>query len=304
MVLHPQYILNQNGVPMYSFQAPMYGYEENVQFLPRIPHPAMTNYYDQSGAVYPASGVPGTGRDGSSLQTYGQGNESRFARSDSSTASPVPSNLSGQATQAMYNPTIPAGGYYYVGNNVLHPGPFPYGPPQMYPAAPIPTPTNQSSGAHHGGLTNQYQTKGMYGSNYMYDNSGQQLPNVTEFVSKQPYSSGTGGVGGGAGSGSGKSSTGSSVNNSQSTDLNSSLYKGHPNKLTTYDKSPYTGNTGTMYNNQMGQQGNSMGGAGGMGYGGQLYMPAQPDGNTGQRQGGGQPKSGKQQFGNQQYWAN
>jgi len=55
-MLQPQYILNQAGVPLYGFQGPaMYGYDESqqVQFLPRLPHPlAAGSYYDANAPPY------------------------------------------------------------------------------------------------------------------------------------------------------------------------------------------------------------------------------------------------------------
>lgn len=50
MVLQPQYIMNQ-GVPLYGYQGPVYGYDESsVQFLPRLPPPIPAGYFDASGA--------------------------------------------------------------------------------------------------------------------------------------------------------------------------------------------------------------------------------------------------------------
>jgi hypothetical protein len=53
MVLQPQYILGQSGnVPaFYSVQpGPVYGYEDNVQFVPRFPQ-NMGGYYDPATAT-------------------------------------------------------------------------------------------------------------------------------------------------------------------------------------------------------------------------------------------------------------
>src|SRR5687768_12992938 len=94
-----------------------------------------TNY----SFVAPTGGVPSTGRsDAGSMQSY-QVTDGRFPRSDSSTGSPVPSNLPGQTTQPLqYNPLQ----YVYYGN----PGAYPYGPPPMYQTTAMGTPTNQTSG--------------------------------------------------------------------------------------------------------------------------------------------------------------
>jgi hypothetical protein len=181
--------------------------------------------------VAPGGGVQSTGRsDGSSLQGY-PGADGRFPRSDSSTASPVPTNLPGQTSQPMYN--LPQAGYYYLGNNaMMHHGAFPYGPPTMYPTTAMATPNNPSSGVPHTVANHQYQNKG-YGSSYApsYDTSGQGGPaNVTDYVNKNTYTTGSGL--GGQNSNSGKGSA-SSTGNSQSTDLASSMYgsKGHLSKM-------------------------------------------------------------------------
>ena len=178
--------------------------------------------------IAPGGGVQSTGRsDGSSLQGYGA--DARFPRSDSSTASPVPSNLAGQSAQTMYN--IPQAGYYYVGNNMMHPGAFPYGPPTMYPTTAMATPNNPSSGAQHSVANHQYQNKG-YGSSYAppYDTTGQGATNVTDYVNKNTYTPGSGI--GGPNSNTGKGSA-SSTGSSQSSDMSSSIYgnKGHMNKM-------------------------------------------------------------------------
>jgi len=188
----------------------------------------------------PAPG--GSGRtDGSSLQSY-PGSDARFSRSDSSAASPVPSNLAGQTTQPMYN--IPqGGGYYYLGNNtMMHPGAFAQyaPPPQMYPTTGLVTPNNPSSGAPHTVSNHQYQNKGVsYGSSFInpYDTSTPTgISNVTDYVNKNTYTSGSG-VGGGQSSSAtgGKSSASSTPHQSsqQTTDMSSSMYgnKGHLNKM-------------------------------------------------------------------------
>jgi len=147
------------------------------------------------------------------------GSDGRFPRSDSSTASPVPSNLTGgNAQQPMYNPAVP--GYYFVGNNMVGP-PFPYGPPPpMYPTTAMVTATNASGAPHAATGNHQYQTKTVYGS-YGYD-SGQGTG--TEY-GKNSY---TGGSGVGPNANSNKGGSGSNPGGSQTTDMNSSMYgKGH-----------------------------------------------------------------------------
>lgn len=174
-----------------------------------------TNY----SFVAPTGGVPSTGRaDGSSMQSY-QVADGRFNRSDSSTGSPVPSNLPGQTTQPqLYNPLQ----YVYYGN----PGGYPYGPP-MYQTTGMATPTNPTSGTHVQGGSHQYGNKNFYGNPYLptsYDSNLQGGPTgVQDFVSKSAYNAS--GVGPNTTSGKGPGSTG----NSQTTDMSSSIYgnKGH-----------------------------------------------------------------------------
>jgi len=266
MMMQPQYILGQSGtVPaFYSVQTPMYGYEDNVQFVPRFP-PNMTGYYDATAAaagygkfilscvthrfaflepiitklptakltvfnnhtlVTAGTGVPGApgGRnDGAAMQTYSTGADARFTRDQSSTASPVPSNLAGgNAQQAMYNP---AAAMPYYAFNMVHGGPFPYAaPPHHMYQAPMATAANAGTGAPHAASGN-HQYQGKYtATQYTYD-AGQGGP-TTDF-GKPSYNSNVSGGGGGVGpnSNSGKTGTGSTPGSvSQSTDLNSSMY--------------------------------------------------------------------------------
>lgn len=168
------------------------------------------------------------------MQSY-PGPDARFTRSDSSAASPVPSSLPGQTAQQMYN--IPQGtGYYYLGNNALmHPGAFTQyaAPHQMYPTTGLVTPNNPSSGAPHT-VSNQYQNKGMYGNSYVnpYDNAAQ-TGNVTDYVNKNSYSTGSGAGGPNSAPTGGKGSSSSTGSSQQSTDMSSSMYgnKGHLNKM-------------------------------------------------------------------------
>jgi len=73
MVITPQYIVNQGGIPgmpMYGFQGPMYGYDENqVQFLPRLPHPAAiaAGYYDANASSFSKSFLPSFIYEGKSM---------------------------------------------------------------------------------------------------------------------------------------------------------------------------------------------------------------------------------------------
>ncbi|CAG7662447.1 unnamed protein product [Allacma fusca] len=318
MVMQPQYILNhQTGMPtFYSLQAPFYGFDESsMQLLPRLP-PHMQGYYDAGGANYgnPMSfaleanaGGPGvSGRnDGTTLPSFAGGSDARFPRSDSSTASPVPSNIAGQNTQQpIYNPGLP--GYYFVGN--MHPGtPFPYAPPpHMYPTTAMATPTNASGPPHAASTNHQYQNKGVYTPSYSYEGQGPS----TDF-GKNSYA---GGSGVGPNSNSGKTSSATSSGNSQTTDLNSSMYgKGHMNKMNQYSDKPYT-NSGGGYNSSLGAGSNplnsQLSGAG-MGtpsvYSGVYIAPqpvqALPLPQDGPRQGSGQPK-GSKQYGAAPYWAN
>lgn len=174
------------------------------------------------------AGVPGTGvtgrNDGAAMQGYSTGADARFQRSDSSTASPVPSNLAGGNTQqqAMYNPT--AMPYYFVGNNMVHAGAhFPYGPPHAMYQAPMATAANTSGAPHAAAANHQYQSKGVYSATqYTYDAS--QGGPGSDF-GKTSYTSGSGV---GPNSNTGKVSSGSTPGVSQSTDLTSSMYaKGH-----------------------------------------------------------------------------
>ncbi|ODN00612.1 Protein lingerer [Orchesella cincta] len=310
MMMQPQgYILGQAGtVPaFYSVQAPMYGFEDNsVQFVPRIPH-HIPGYYDASGAGF-GTGVPGapgvSGRnDGAAIQAYSTGADGRFQRSDSSTASPVPSNLAGGNTQqAMYNPPVP--GYYFLGNNAMvHGTPYPFAaapPHHMYQTAPMAAATNASGAPHAPASNHQYQNKSVYsGASYTTYDGSQSGPN-SDF-GKNSYS---GGSGVGPNSNSAKGGSGTTPGVSQSTDINSSIYaKGHMNKMNSYDKQGYGTSTGGGYTSMGAAQGigNQLGAGGMPPYG--IYVTQQPDSGNVSRQGTGQPKGGKQQY-NAPYWGN
>ena len=170
-----------------------------------------------------AGGPAVSGRSDGTMSSYSGGSDARFPRSDSSTASPVPSNIAGQNTQQpMYNPTLP---YYFVGNNMMHPGThFPYPPPHaMYPTSAMATPTNASGAPHAATANHQYQNKGVFPP-YSYEGP----PGATTDF-KNSYA---GGPGVGPNSSSGKTASATSSGTSQSTDLNSSMYgKGHLNKI-------------------------------------------------------------------------
>lgn len=164
-----------------------------------------------SGVVTPG-GV--SGRSDPSMQAYSTATDGRFQRTEnSSTASPVPSNLQGGNTQ-MYNPAMP-----YAFYNMVQQG-FPY--PHMY-QPPMATATNTSQATHPVPTNHQYPSKVYSNTQYTYD-TAQGGP--TSDFSKNSYPSGS--VGPNANSGKGVPGS-SSSGVGQSTDLNSSIYgsKGH-----------------------------------------------------------------------------
>lgn len=158
------------------------------------------------------------------MQAYSTTTDGRFQRSESSTASPVPSNIAGGNTQqAMYN-TAPMPYYTY---NMMHGSHYPYAPPHQMYQTPMATQPNASQAPHNAPANHQYQTKGVYNTQQQYPYDAVQGGQTQDFGGKSSYNSGGGSVGQ-------NSSTakvtpgGGSTTQSQSTDLNSSMYpKGH-----------------------------------------------------------------------------
>lgn len=113
--------------------------------------------------------------------------------------------------------------YFYLGNNMVQGSHFPY-PPHMYqpPMAP-------ASNATGPAVNHQYQNKSVYNTPYAYDtNQGGQ----TNDYSKGSYNPS------GPNSNTPKGSSGGSTSGvSQSTDLSSSIYKGHMGKINVSFKS-------------------------------------------------------------------
>ncbi|XP_021943888.1 protein lingerer isoform X3 [Folsomia candida] len=287
----PPYILSQNtpAVPFYGVQTQVYGYEDNsMQFMPRLP--PNFGYYDATGPG--GYGVQVSGRnDAQTMQAYSNAADGRFQRSDSSTASPVPSNLAGGNTQqAMYNQAMP---YFYVGNNMVQ-GSFPYTHMYQQPMAPA---TNPSGPA----VNHQYQNKSVYNASYAYDTN--QGGPTNDFNNKGSYPSGP----------NSNSTKGSTTGVSQSTDLNSSIYKGHMGKINSYDKQFGPGGQGGFSSGAQPNVLNNLSNAMATSY--SVFIPSQAvhtlppmhqdAGGNASRPGPGQPKGKQQQqYSGGPYWGN